>query len=174
VREDDDVNRLGRWALLVALGIGVLAGCGSEEDAMDDREQLDDLAATVDGLAADVVPVGEQATGATVRSWRSKYRVCSDPTFTDVSYVVEVSYSELRGDRTAAIGRLVKKLEARQWSVSEPDDRGFEATRDGVEALLVAGPYGADLTLRTDCVAVSNDVGKEYGERPSRDFLEEG
>lgn len=165
------VRPLGTACAGAAVLAALLSGCASEEEKASDRDQLDQLADTVDVLAARLVPAAEHAAGAQVTSWQGSYRVCSDPTFTDVSYVVS---TQLDGDglpEARARRRLLAALDRTGWEASEDGD--FSRTEDGVAvtARLVVGAYAIDLELQTECVEVANDVGKEYGDRGSRDFL---
>ena len=168
------VRHLGTTCVGVAVLAAVLSGCASEEDKASDREQLDQLASTVDDLAASLVPAAEDAAGATVTSWQGSYRVCSDPTFTDVSYVVSTQLDVSGLSETQARRRIGAVLDEAGWEATPDGDLSRTADGVSVTARLVVGSFATDLELRTECVEVADDVGKEYGERPSRDFLKDG
>lgn len=166
---------LGRWAVLGAvggLGLGVLAGCGGEDGAAADRDRLDRLAATVDGLAAEIVPATADAARSDVHAWQGDYRVCSDPTSTDVSYVVAAQLDAFVGPRDQVEHRVVTAFDDAGWEVASSRGSVVTATKDGVTATLSLGAAAADLNLQTDCVQVGDDVGEEYGDRRATDFLE--
>lgn len=173
------MRHLGTLPLLGVLSLGLLAGCGGADgaDGADgaaaDRERLDRLATTVDGLAAELVPATEHAARSDVHSWQGDYRVCSDPTSTDVSYVVSAQLDALTEPRGRTVQRLAGAFQDAGWEVGSPQGAVLTATRDGVKATVVIGRAATDLDLETDCVEVSDDVGKEYGDRRPRDFLQE-
>lgn len=167
---------LGKRSVLGALaagvlGLGVLSGCGGEEEAAADRDQLDELADTVDGLAAEIVPATEHAARSAVHSWQGDYRVCSDPTSTDVSYVVAAQLDAVVQPRAEVLRRLVTVFEDAGWEVASSHGAVLTATQDDVTATLTIGRASTDLNLGTDCVEVADDVGREYADRQLTDFL---
>lgn len=167
------VKRLGIPCVAAVVVAALLSGCASEEEKSTDREQLDLLASTTDVLAARLVPAAEHAARADVTSWQGSYRVCSEPTFTDVSYVVSTQLGSSRLPDERLRSRLATALEKTGWDASADGELSRSEGGVDVTARLVIGSAAIDLELQTECVEVADDVGKEYGDRRAHDFLRE-
>lgn len=161
-----------RWlSAVVVLGVAAcLAACGGDPDAeraaVDETEEL--ALAAVDGVVHEVA----DATRLEFSSGDHDFVTCGE-SYAPGGVIHRVSLHFGPPDATVerAIERAAEALEADGWEVERPGNPAIvEGVRGSNTLRFHFGGAATEVSIRSSCVETSDDMAKEYADRPNADI----
>jgi len=150
-----------------------MLGCGVSGGASDDVDAArDEAAATRDEAASTFAAVGEALDALTYSSGGTgRWKICGmPPDPSGAEYSAQIAVVQTNAAPSTYAAAITDALQSSGWEVESDSGEWIEAGKDGMTFRAQYGGTGANLSIDSGCVDLSDDSVEELTEQPNDDL----